>query len=321
MQHSKERKEAVLKKMNNTATVISICLCTYRRPFLLEKCLKSLLKQTFTLPTEVVVVDNDSNRSAEKIVQGVKNLFNQEGIVISYMVEPIQNIAHARNRSVRASCGHFVAFIDDDERASPRWLETLYQVLLETGADGVFGPVEPDIPEHFPEWMHNGLFNRSSRANKSVMPSTGMATCNALIKSALLFMRDGPFDIALGKTGGSDSDLFAWLQHRGAKFVWSEEALVFETIEEKRKYLRWHLLRAYRGGWGYSRSIVKKHGISMGFLVSFTRIIPSFLKAFLKGVSNLNQPRYFMFILLSNISTNLGKIGYFFGIKIEEYKG
>ena len=41
---------------------------------------------------------------------------------IDYFVEPERNISLARNRSVRASKGDLIAFIDDDEFPDRDWL-------------------------------------------------------------------------------------------------------------------------------------------------------------------------------------------------------
>lgn len=302
---------------------VSVCLCTYKRPDKQAQCLESLLNQDFSQSFEVVVTDNDCERSGEQVVEQFKVAFQSAGIPLIYLVEPVQNIALARNRSIQAARGDLVAFIDDDERASPSWLKNLYTALIETNADGIWGPVIPDIPESFPNWMRrSNLFQRENPKDRSVMRSTDLRTGNALIKKNLLTIRAGPFDEALGRTGGSDPDLFLWIRRNApnVKYLWAANAEVFERLEEKRRYLRWHLQRAYRGGWGYSRSVVKRYGFSMGILSSVIRIIPSTLKAFWCASINYNNIRYAGVVLLINIATNLGKCGYFMGIKSEGYK-
>jgi len=137
--------------VDDSVIEVSVCLCTYKRPEKVAQCLESLQSQTFNQRFEVIVTDNDFERSGEKAVNKIKTGFQTARIPLFYLVEPVQNISLARNRSVRAARGTYVAFIDDDEYAPPHWLETLHQVLLETDADGVWGPVIPDIPEIFPE--------------------------------------------------------------------------------------------------------------------------------------------------------------------------
>ncbi|GAJ09884.1 unnamed protein product, partial [marine sediment metagenome] len=249
---------------------VSVCLCTYKRPDKLAQCLESLLNQTFAQSFQVIVTDNDCERSGEHVVEQFKAAFQGAGIPLFYLIEPVQNIALARNRCLQPARGELVAFIDGDERASSCWLGNLYTVLIETNADGVWGPVIPDIPEYFPNWMRRSkIFDRENPKNRSVLGAVGLRTGNAMIKMKLLTLRAGPFDEALGKTGGEDTDLFRWIRNHEAniKYVWAANAEVFERLEEKRRYLRWHLRRAYRGGWLYSRGVVKRYGPGKGFIL------------------------------------------------------
>ena len=98
----------------NSIPHISICICTYRRPALLEPILQSLAKlETRGLFSfSVVVADNDREQSGRSVVEKVQR---EEAIEIKYCVEPEQNIALVRNRALANARGDFVAFIDDDE--------------------------------------------------------------------------------------------------------------------------------------------------------------------------------------------------------------
>ena len=306
--------------MPESAPEISVCLCTYKRPDMLSDCLNSLIKQTFSLPFEIIVTDNDCHRSGEEVVHEFNDAFHKKGIPVSYLVEPVQNIALARNRCVQAARGNLVAFIDDDECAVSHWLETLYQILIETKADGVWGPVIPEIPQSFPEWMRKSrLFDRPTQKNKSVMNPTCLRTGNAILKRGLLTLNAGPFDERLGRTGGSDYQLFTELQSQGFKFVWSEDATVVEQIEEKRRHLRWHLKRGYRGGLGHSHKAVEEYGWCLGLFVSTSRILPSLLRSSLHFIGNINNIRAAIYHFLTDLCGHAGKVGYFLKIKVEEY--
>ena len=174
---------------------MSVCLCTYKRPEKLAQCLESLLNQAVSQSFEVIVTDNDRERSGEYVVEQFKAAFQSAGIPLSYLMEPVQNIALARNRSIQPARGELVAFIDDDERASSCWLQNLYDALIETNADGVWGPVIPDIPESFPNWMRRSrLFYRQDMKDGVIIPIGMLNTGNALVKRELLTMRTGPFD-------------------------------------------------------------------------------------------------------------------------------
>src|SRR2546425_8151119 len=100
---------------------ISVCICTYKRPELLKRLLEDLGRQDtdglFTY--SIVVADNDDAQTAETVVSefGVAS-----SIPITYCVQPHRNIALTRNKAVENAGGDFIAFIDDDEFPTERWL-------------------------------------------------------------------------------------------------------------------------------------------------------------------------------------------------------
>src|SRR5213080_4720223 len=103
---------------------VSVCICTYKRPHLLERLLDELGNQeTGELVTySIVIADNDASRSAEAVVREFEA---GSPISVIYCVEPVQNIALARNKAIENAKGDFVAFIDDDEFPTRTWLLTL----------------------------------------------------------------------------------------------------------------------------------------------------------------------------------------------------
>src|SRR5690349_10462023 len=111
--------------MTHVVAHISVCVCTYKRPYYLAFLLTRLAAQdtggVFTY--SIVVIDNDHTRSAEPVVAAFAH---ESRIDITYLVEPRQNIALARNMAVHNARGEFLAFIDDDEFPSQEWLRTLF---------------------------------------------------------------------------------------------------------------------------------------------------------------------------------------------------
>jgi succinoglycan biosynthesis protein ExoM len=150
------------------------------------------------------------------------------------------------------------------------------------------------------------LFDRPNMKDRSIMPTDALRTGNALIKASLLTLRAGPFNERFGRTGGEDTDLFAWLQRQDFKFVWAEYAEVFEKIAEKRRHLRWHMVRGYRGGWTYSYQLVGRYGWFVGFCLSTVRIIPSILRSFLYFIMNLSNIRAAIYLLARETSGHIG---------------
>src|SRR5262245_52129070 len=119
----------------NKSDHISVCICTYKRLELLGQLLQKLEhQQTDELFSySIVVVDNDVQESARATVT---TFARQSSMPVTYHVEPVQNIALARNRAVANAHGEFVAFIDDDETPIDDWLKFLRETLLQYKVDG-----------------------------------------------------------------------------------------------------------------------------------------------------------------------------------------
>src|SRR5207245_2089705 len=152
-------RRGVLRRMMN-APHIAVCICTYRRVRLLTRLLDELAcQETGGLFTySVVVADNDESQSARAVVD---DFASRCAIPITYCVEPRQNIALTRNKALEHAAGDFVAFIDDDEFPTKRWLLTLFNACRTYGTDGALGPVKPHFDERPPQWVVDGkLYDR-----------------------------------------------------------------------------------------------------------------------------------------------------------------
>lgn len=218
--------------MSNEAQHICVCVCTYKRPRLLKHLLEELRGQEtgglFTY--SVVVVDNDQSRSAEPIVGEVAA---SSTIAIKYCLEPQQNIAMARNTAVENAQGGLIAFIDDDEFPTKRWLLTLFEALKKYGVDGVLGPVKPHFEDEPPQWVVNGKFyERASYPTGFVIDWRKGRTGNVLLKRQLFDEGTQRFNPEFRT--GEDQDFFRRLIEKGHVFIWCHEAMAYEVVPPAR---------------------------------------------------------------------------------------
>jgi glycosyltransferase involved in cell wall biosynthesis len=212
---------------------ISVCICTYKRPLLLQRCLASVCNQSTEgrFSYSVVVADNDVMESARETVE---KCAADAGAAIEYCVEPQQNIARARNKAVHHATGEFVAFIDDDEFTTSDWLLTLLKTLRRYQADGVLGPVNPHFDDATPKWVIQGRFyDRPVQPTGMRLPWNKCRTGNVLLKRELFGTEPEPFDPAC--LSGEDQDFFRRKSDLGASFVWCHEAPASEVVPP----LRW----------------------------------------------------------------------------------
>jgi len=301
-------------------STVSLCIATYRRPERLAAVLDDLAQQQ-RLPDEVVIVDNDAAATARSVVQ--ESIEKGAPYPIRYAVQPLKNISLTRNKTVELAGGDWVAFIDDDERAPPPWLAQLMDAAARFHADGILGPVDPVVPPSAPGWIRRGRFYDFPRMSTgTVIPPNRLRFGNVLLKGSLLRSADGPFDPALGLTGGEDGDLLSRLVQQGARVVWCDEAIVREPVEPARLSLRWLLRRALSGGQDFARhSLAGRYGAMStaaraGF---FCRALVQALAA--AGLALITWPlgRHHAARWLTTLSANIGKLSVFWGWRYREY--
>ena len=226
--------------MSDETKHISVCVCTYRRPDLLKRSLGELRDQdTAGLFTySIVVVDNDSLRSAERVVA---DFVGTSSTPVRYCVEPRQNIALARNRAIENATGDFVAFIDDDEFPAKNWLLNLFKAGHEYGADGVLGPVKRHFDQEPPKWIVKGNFYERPTHPTGFVPSwRGARTGNLLLKRQLFEGGELPFRPEF--RAGEDQDFFRRMIEKGRLFIWCNEAVAYEVVPPNR-WKRPYMLR------------------------------------------------------------------------------
>lgn len=225
---------------------ISVCILTYRRSELLFKAIKSALSQvtnelfTFSL----IVIDNDVDMTAKSIVDEIKI---KSDIVIDYYVEPVKNIALARNLALSKAKGDYIAFLDDDEFADCFWLLELLKMLNVADVDVVNGPVEPVYAREPSRLVKASKFFNLNYGNGCTYYSV-KATNNCLFKRSILAGNLIRFDEQYGLTGGEDTFFFKELEDNGCSFAWAAKAIVYEYIPKSRSSLVWVLKRSFRCG-------------------------------------------------------------------------
>jgi len=229
---------------------VSVIIPTRGRPASLARAMRSVFAQTGVGPRsiELVIVDNDAAAGARPTVEQLKS---EAPFELVYVCEPSPGVASARNRALAASRGPLVAFLDDDEEASPGWLTALLSVRERFKADVVFGAVRgfaPDQVRHHRPYLER-FFSREGPAEAQLIEHP-YGCGDSLIVRAALPPREAPFSLAQNLIGGEDDMLFQEMKASGARFAWAPEAWVFEHPDPKRLTLGYALRRAFAYGQG-----------------------------------------------------------------------
>jgi glycosyltransferase involved in cell wall biosynthesis len=198
-----------------------------------------------------VMVENDASASGSV---PVAHEFLRSGRLRGLcVVEPRQGNCQAINAAFETAQTMFpdavdFLMIDDDEIASPDWLERMVTAAETTGADVVGGPVL----QHFADEAKRGLqrhpaFRPAYDASGPVPIIYGCGNC--LIRRTAFDRLGGPaFDLRFNFLGGGDVDFFTRCRRAGMKFHWAAEAVIEETVPNIRTRPSWIALRGLRIG-------------------------------------------------------------------------
>jgi GT2 family glycosyltransferase len=230
---------------------IVVCIPCFRRPDHLRKTLQSLIDQSTDRRFAVVMVENDAAASSSV---PVANEFLRTGKLAGLcVVEPRQGNCQAINAAFETAQSIFpnatgFLMIDDDEIASPDWLERMVRAADVTGADIVGGPVL----QRFDDEAKSGLqrhpaFRPAYDASGPVPMIYGCGNC--LIRRSVFEKLGSPaFDLRFNFLGGGDVDFFTRCRRIGMNFYWVAEAVIVETVPDARTRPSWIALRGLRIG-------------------------------------------------------------------------
>ena len=175
------------------------------------------------------------------------------GCEFERLVEKRQGNCQAINAAFETAQALFPAatrflMIDDDEIASPDWLELMVRTAEATGADIVGGPVLPVFDDDEKPWLaRHPAFCPAYEYTGAVPLIYGCGNC--LIRRPVFARVGAPaFDLRFNFLGGGDTDFFYRCRRLGMKFHWVAEATINETVPQNRTSLSWLITRGLRIG-------------------------------------------------------------------------
>lgn len=234
---------------------VEVGVCTFRRESL-AAAVRSVAAQKLpaTVRLTILIADNDETPSAQEMVNA---LAAELPVPIRYIHAPSRNIALARNAILNDATADILAFLDDDEIASPDWLANLLAALAREHADVAFGPAQALYPPTAPAWMVEGDFHSNKLDIGAARLGQGYS-CNVALRWAGAPWAQERFDLDLGRSGGEDTAFFQRLRDRGAKMIYAEDALVTEEAAPSRLSFAWLFTRRKRYGHTHARLLLAK---------------------------------------------------------------
>ena len=110
--------------------LISIIIPVYNVEQYLNRCIDSLIAQTYH-NIEIILVDDGSTDSSSKIVDEYLSKDNR----IRVIHKKNGGLSDARNKGIEISKGKYLTFVDSDDYVTKTYVETLYSTIIEYSAD------------------------------------------------------------------------------------------------------------------------------------------------------------------------------------------
>ncbi|HGF8082632.1 hypothetical protein CYQ73_05855 [Enterococcus faecium] len=114
--------------------MISIVIPFYNAENTLERCIKSILQQTY-YNIEIILVDNNSNDESKRICKSI----SKKNTNIIYVFNKKKGVSHSRNIGIKNATGKYVMFIDADDYIEKNHCERYLKKLIEEDSDLVVG--------------------------------------------------------------------------------------------------------------------------------------------------------------------------------------
>lgn len=226
--------------------LVSVLIPTFRRPDSFLRAVRSVFAQQGVNSLEIVAIDNSPEGSALALFRQMEA---EAPIAFRWAHEPKPGVAQARNAAIKLARGQYVAWLDDDEEASPNWLAALLAARVTTGAQSVFGPVRArtQVETENADFFER-LYSRSGPQDSG--PSERAYGIGNSLQPRAMFDEPAPFDARADQRGGEDDVLFSSWADAGATFAWAADAHVVEHLSTERTHIAHGLKRAFAYGQG-----------------------------------------------------------------------
>ena len=216
---------------------ISIAIITKNRKKELTNCLNSILHQT-QKPKIVVIIDNDSNQSAKKMITYKK----YKTLKISYY-SLLGSVPKCRNFAIKKTKGKYLGFTDDDCILDKHWVENGIDTIDKNNPDFILGKTLLLNPNNIFALAQHNRDDYWKNQNSQIFD-----TKNAILNLASIRKRKLQFDEACQKEAydSADFDFDFTLKKNGLNGVYCKNMIVrHQETSNLQRFLRRAYFRGY----------------------------------------------------------------------------
>lgn len=212
---------------------ISIIVSCYNTAKYVEKCLDSLLNQTYK-NIEIILIDDASTDDTLKIL---KKYAKNNTCIKLFENKPNKGLAYSRNLGLKNATGEFIGFIDSDDYIAPNYYENLITTLLKENADLAICDIKLIYENGNEEVVKScvGLKNKLNFVNNGLAASA----CNKLFKKELICQysfEEGKIneDLAVVIPSIVSAQKIAYVENTFYNYLQREKSIQNSQFNEKR---------------------------------------------------------------------------------------
>ena len=116
--------------------MISVIVPVYNTANFLERCIKSILKQSFG-DIEIVCIDDGSTDNSLSILKN----FAKKDSRIKAIHQENKGLSNARNKGLNCSIGEYILFVDSDDELENNAIQNLYNGIIHGNVDAAVGEI------------------------------------------------------------------------------------------------------------------------------------------------------------------------------------
>lgn len=168
--------------MNNKEKISVIVPC-YNVEKFVEKCIDSLINQTYD-NIEIIAIDDQSKDNTFEVLKKLKEKYGEK--ITLYQNEKNKGLAYTRNFGVSKANGKYVGFIDSDDYIDPHYYEVLVEKIINEKADLVVNDIQ--LVDENGKYIGNVNKACNGEISKLSIIDNGLcaSACNKLLRKDLL---------------------------------------------------------------------------------------------------------------------------------------
>ena len=189
--------------MDNMDKLVSVNITTYNRAHLIERCLNSVLGQSYS-KIEINVVDDCSTDNTFEIVD---KYIQKDKRIKYFRHHKNEGNAKARNTALKMCCGYYVAFMDDDDEWIDQHKIAKQVSVFENKENTNVGIICTSVRLYSDENTYKDkIIERPRNLMRAILKGNSIIYNSTVMTKRSIMMEVGAFDVNLPR--GIDSDFY-----------------------------------------------------------------------------------------------------------------